>query len=52
MYTSDEMELRQKMADMRVDVERGRASRKDRKGDKKNRPPYWIMLLAILNLRK
>lgn len=52
MYTSDEMEMRQKMADMRADVERGRASRKEGKEDEENRPPYWIMLLAMLNLRK
>lgn len=52
MYTSDEMEMRQKMADMRADVECGRTSRKDGKGEERVCPPYWIMLLAMLNLRK
>lgn len=52
MFTTDEMEMRQKMADMRADVERGRAAGKHGKADKENRPSYWIMLLAMLNLRK
>lgn len=52
MFTTDEMEMRQRMADMRADVERERASGKREKADKENRPPYWIMLLTMLNLRK
>lgn len=46
MFPTDDMAVRQRMEDIRLEVEAGRMKSRSRKG-KPNRNPLWIVLITF-----
>lgn len=47
MFSIDEMVVRQKMDDIRKEVEQHRLQSRFRKNKKPGRSPFWIMLISL-----
>lgn len=52
MFRTDEQTVRQKISDMRDEVQLNNLNKQLRKQKKQAYPPFWIVLLTILHLRK
>ncbi|WP_186763811.1 hypothetical protein [Planomicrobium sp. CPCC 101079] len=52
MFRIDEAVVQQKMKDIQSEVEAERWKTRNRRAKKQQRPSFWIILMAILHLRK
>lgn len=52
MFRTDEIVVRQRMEDIRTEIERDRMHSRFKKDGKQKRPPFWIVLLTFLHLQR
>lgn len=52
MFRTDEFVVRQKMEDIRTEIERDRMRSQFKKTEKQKGTPFWIVLLTFLHLHK
>lgn len=52
MFRTDEQIVHQKISDMRAEVELNNLKKQLKKQKKQAQPPFWIVLLTLLHLRK
>lgn len=52
MFRIEETEMHEHMQEIKQQVEKGRMKSEAGRAKKETRPPYWIVLLTFLHLRK
>ncbi|MBZ5199991.1 hypothetical protein HU147_02070 [Planomicrobium chinense] len=52
MFRTDEFVVRQRMKDIRTEIERDRMRSQFKKTGKQKGTPFWIVLLTFLHLHK
>jgi hypothetical protein len=52
MFGIDEIIARQKMKDIHAEIERNQMCSQVKKAKKQSTPPFWMVLMTLLHLRK